>query len=182
MVRGMLMALLVGLPVAASAQQQPEPGSVEARLERVEAQLAIQRIQMDYAGFLDSRDYTHYVALFTPDAEWRNAGGSHVGREAIRKMLSMMGPEGAENRSNFHLITNSRVDVTGATTATATSRYLFVMRGPDGAPRPSLTGIYTDDLVKQDGKWLIRRRVANDIMPTPEEFRKIMAEQRAKQP
>lgn len=179
MVRWILMALLVGLPGTAIAQSKA--GSLEARLERVEAQLAIQRIQIDYAGFLDSRDYTHYVELFTPDAEWQNARGSHKGREAIRKMLTMLGPEGAENRSNFHLITNSRIDVNGST-ATATSRYLFVMRGPDGSPRPSLTGIYTDDLVRLDGKWMIKRRIADDIMPTPEEWRKIMAEQRTRQP
>ncbi len=179
MIRWIPMALFVGLPGTAIAQAKPD--SIEARLERVEAQLAIQQIQVDYAGFLDSRDYTQYVALFTPDAEWMNANGSHKGREAIRKMLSMLGPEGAQNKSNYHLVSNPRVIVNGDT-ATATSRYLFMMRGPDGTPRPSLTGIYTDELVRLDGKWLIKRRVANDIMPTPDEWRKIIAEQRAKQP
>lgn len=170
-----LCALFIG-PAAVSAAP-PAPGSIEARLQRVEDELAIRRVLVDYAAFLDSRDYDAYAALFAPDGEWTGGGGSHKGRAAIRAMLAdVLGPAGAANRANFHLITNPRVTVEGDR-AHATSRYLFVMRGADGRPQPSLAGIYTDDLVRVNGQWLIQRRVADDIMPTREEWAKIIAGQ-----
>lgn len=174
MIRWLIAAALVALPVAASAQGAP--ATIEARLRKVEDELAIRRILVDYAARLDGRDYKAYAALFTPDGEWANGAGSHKGREAIEKMLGMLGPAGAENKSNFHIITNPQVDVTGDT-ATAVSRYLFVMRGKDGRPVPSLAGIYTDSLVRDGAGWKIKRRVANDIMPSREEWARIIAAQ-----
>lgn len=170
-------ALLAAVPTLAVAQT----GSIEQRLQRAEDQLAIQRIIVDYAARLDARDYKGYVDLFTEDGEWTNRVGSHKGRAAIEKMLTVLGPAGAVNNSNYHLVSNPRVDVQG-NTATATSRYLFIMRAKDGSPRPSLAGLYADELVRQsNGSWKIKRRVANDIMPTREEWAKIIAAQQAGQ-
>jgi ketosteroid isomerase-like protein len=174
MIRWLLAAALATTPIAATAQS-----SLEARLQRVEDDLAIRRVLVDYAAFLDGRDYARYAALFTADAEWRNATASHKGQAAIRQMLEgTLGRAGGPNRSNFHIISNPQVDIDGDR-ATAASRYLFVMRGPDGRPVPSLAGVYHDDLVRQDGQWKIQRRVADDIMPTAEEWRKIIAAQQA---
>jgi ketosteroid isomerase-like protein len=176
--RAIAVALLAALPATAVAQSA---NSVESRLQRAEDELAIKRIIVDYAARLDARDYKGYVAMFTPQGEWSNRLGSHKGPVAIHKMLSALGPEGAVNTSNYHLVSNPRVEVNGDR-ATATSRYLFVMRGKDGSPRPALAGLYADELVRQsDGSWKIRRRVANDVMPTREEWAKIIAAERAGQ-
>ncbi len=175
-VRGLALCALILMPAMAGLAQ-PRTGSIEARLQRVEDELAIRRVLVDYAAFLDGRNYDAYAALFTADGEWTGGGGSFKGQPAIRAMLAnVLGPAGAENGSNFHLITNPRIDLDGDR-ARATSRYLFVMRAPDGRPQPSLAGIYTDDLVRVDGKWKIRRRLANDIMPSREEWAKIIAAQ-----
>jgi ketosteroid isomerase-like protein len=153
----------------------------KARLERLEAESAVRRSLVDYAAFLDGRDYDRYAALFTLDGEWTGGGGTHKGQPAIRAMLaSVLGPAGAENRENFHIISNPEIDVAAdGQSAKATSRYLFVMRGTDGRPLPSLAGIYHDELVKSGARWLIKKRVANDIMPSAEEWRKIIAAQQA---
>jgi len=175
-VRGLALCALLAMPGAVQAAPPPS-ASIEARLQHVEDELAIRRILVDYAAFLDSRDYDGYAALFATNGEWIGGGGSHKGRAAIRAMLAnVLGPAGAANRANFHLITNPRVTIEGDK-AHATSRYLFVMRGADGRPQPSLAGIYTDDLMRVDGQWLIQRRVADDIMPTPEEWAKVIAGQ-----
>ncbi|HWW64850.1 MAG TPA: nuclear transport factor 2 family protein [Sphingomonadaceae bacterium] len=172
MIRWLLAALLAAAPMMAAAQTGAR--SFDTRLQHVEDELAIRRILIDYAAFLDGRDYASYAALFTADGEWANGAGSHKGRDAIRAMLeSTLGPAGAPNRSNYHIISNPRIDIDGDR-ATATSRYLFVMRGPNGQPVPSLAGIYRDELVRQNGAWKIKRRVADDIMPTPEEWKKIV--------
>jgi uncharacterized protein (TIGR02246 family) len=173
MIRWLLPAVVLLAPTATPAQAGST--GLAARLQRVEDELAIQAVLVDYAAFLDGRDYARYAALFTPDAEWTNGAGSHKGQAAIRQMLeSVMGPAGGSNVANYHIITNPRVALNGDR-ATATSRYLFVMRGPDGQPTPSLAGVYRDDLIRQGGTWKIKRRVADDIMPTPAEWRKIMA-------
>jgi len=178
-IRWFLAAALAAAPVPLAAQAAPD--SVEARMQRVEDNLAIRRILVDYAAFLDGRDFDAYVALFTPDGEWTNSAGSHKGQAAIRQMLEKtVGTGSGPNRTNYHLISNPRIDLDGDR-ATATSRYLVVMRGPDGSPTPGLAGVYRDELVRQDGEWKIRRRVADDIMPTPEEWRKIFSAQRSGQ-
>jgi len=166
-----IAAALAILPAGLCAQ-----GTLEARLQKVEDELAIRRVLVDYAATLDGRDYKAYALLFTPDGEWTNGTGAQKGRPAIEKMLTMLGPDGSENKSNFHIISNPQVTVTGDT-ATAVSRYLFVMRGKDGRPVPSLAGIYTDSLVREGAGWKIKRRVAADIMPSREEWAKIIAEQ-----
>jgi len=173
MIRWFVAAAVIATPLPAMAQ--PGAAGFATRLQRVEDQLAIERILVDYAAFLDGRDYARYADLFTPDGEWvSDGGGGYKGRAAIRGMLeSMLGPTGAPNRSNYHIITNPRVDLAGDR-ATATSRFLFVMRGPDGRPTPALAGIYHDELVRQSGVWKIKRRVADNIMPTSAEWRKIM--------
>ena len=64
--------------------------------------------------------------------------------------------------------------------ATARSRHLLLMRGPDGSPVPELAGLYEDEFIREDGEWKILRRVDNPIMPTPEEWRREMAERQAR--
>jgi ketosteroid isomerase-like protein len=164
-------------PQAAGAAAPTE----RARLERLEAEAAIRRILVDYAAFLDGRNYDRYAALFTPDGEWTGGGGTQKGQAAIRQMLAgILGPAGAANTENFHIISNPEIDVAAdGQSAKATSRYLFVMRGADGRPVPSLAGIYRDELVRSGGQWLIRKRNANDIMPSAEQWRAIIATQNA---
>jgi ketosteroid isomerase-like protein len=177
MIRWFLPAVLA--VAATSVAAQAASTDLPARMQLVEDELAIQKILVNYAAYLDGRDYARYSDLFTLDGEWKNAGGSHKGRAEIRQMLeSVMGPAGSPNLANYHVITNPRVALDGDRAA-ATSRYLFVMRGPDGQPTPSLAGVYHDELVRQGGVWKIKRRVADDIMPTPEEWRKIIAAQQA---
>jgi hypothetical protein len=173
-----IFAMLAAPASTAIAQAKP---SLEQRVQRLEDESQIRRILVDYAAFLDGRDYARYAALFAADGEWTGGGGSYTGQAAIRGMLeNVLGKPGAENRSNFHLISNPQVDIApdGQTARTA-SRYLFVMRGPDGRPLPSLAGIYRDELVRGTTGWVIKRRVADDIMPTPDEWRKIIAAQQA---
>ena len=155
--------------------------SIEARLRRVEDELAIQRLLMDYAAYLDERDYARYVSLFTADGEWTNEAGSYKGQAAIRDMLEReVVPAGAVNRSNYHIMTNPRIDLDGDRAAAA-SRFLFVLRGPDGSLVPALGGIYRDEFIRQGDAWKIKRRVAENIIPTAEEWRALRAARRAKQ-
>jgi 3-phenylpropionate/cinnamic acid dioxygenase small subunit len=168
----------------ALVDRMTEPSTLETRIQRVEADLAIRAILVDYATFLDARNYAPYVALFTPDGEWENHNGHYKGHDAIMGMLtSQLGPDGTPNPNSYHLITNVRVTLgDDGETATASARFHFVMRDREGgAPRIILGGTYDDQLVRQgDGQWKIRRRLATDLMPSPEEWNRIMAERMKK--
>ncbi len=143
--------------------------TIEGRLRRVEDELAIARLLHDYSAFLDGRDYAAYVALFAPDGAWTNADGSWAGRAAIHAMLvDTVGPPGRPG-SGYHLNSNARIDLDGDR-ATAVSRYLFMLRGADGRPKPVLAGIYHDEFERGDDGWKIRRRVAEEVIPTHAEW------------
>ncbi len=171
MKRMMLVLALLAAPTPGVART--ESAALSARVQRVEDYLAIERIQVDYAGFFDRRDIDGYVGLFTEDGEWANEAGSHKGRAAIRAMLDgMIGKSPVPNLANYHIVSNPRIELHGDT-AKATSRYVFVTRGPEGQPTPVLSGVYHDELVRQGGRWLIKKRFAETVMPTSEEYRRL---------
>jgi hypothetical protein len=67
--------------------------------------------------------------------------------------------------TNFHLLTNPIIDVTGDR-ATATSKWSFV-RLVDGKPVIQLSGRYEDTLVREKGVWKFQRRYAPPIPGAP---------------
>ena len=175
---GMLAVLATVMPVLAGAQATHL--TIEQRLQRVEDELAIRRVLVDYAARQDARDYTGYVALFAKNGEWVNGKNVYKGREAILRMLvDLYGapPAGYVNNESYHISTNFQIDVNG-NRATARSRHLLVMRGPKGEPTPALAGRYEDELVREDGQWKILRRVDYPVMPTAAEWAKFIRERK----
>jgi uncharacterized protein (TIGR02246 family) len=177
-VRGIVVLLAAALP-ALTAAQGASP-TLEQRLQRVEDELAIQRILIDYSATQDARDYAGYAALFAREGEWVNGSTVHKGREAIQRMLvDLYGnvPPGYENNESYHIASNGRINVQGDR-ATASSRHLLVMRGPNGEPTPALAGRYEDEFIREDGKWKILRRIDYPVMPTREEWLRFIRERR----
>jgi uncharacterized protein (TIGR02246 family) len=178
-----LLAVLAAaiLPALAMAQAQTSGLTVEQRLRRVEDELAIQRVLVEYAARQDARDYAGYAALFAKNGEWVNGKNAYKGRDAILKMLTdLYGPvpAGFVNNDSYHISSNFQIDVDGDR-ATARSRHLLVMRGPKGEPTPSLAGRYEDELIREDGQWKILKRVDTPVMPTAEEWSKFIRERKA---
>jgi uncharacterized protein (TIGR02246 family) len=169
---------------AASAGTPPPPAtgpSDHARLQKVEDELAIRRIITDYAANLDAQNFAAYAALFAKDGTWATGTSVRKGPAEIRQMLvGLYGtpPAGFVNAESYHLVSNMAVNVDGDH-ATARSRHLLILRGPDGHPTPTLAGYYDDDYVREDGKWKILHRVDHPVMPTADEWRKEMAARNA---
>ena len=73
---------------------------------------------------------------------------------------------GVNTVSNYHLLSNFVIAVQGDT-ATAWSRWAFVVPGQQGAAIAQ-AGRYDDTLVRENGRWRFKRRVAsNDTAPPP---------------
>ena len=157
--------------------------TLEQRLQRVEDELAIRRVLVDYSAAQDARDYSRYAGLFASNGEWVNGKTVYKGREAIHKMLvDLYGepPAGFINSESYHISSNPQVDVDGDH-ARARSRHLLIMRGPGGEPTPMLAGVYEDELIREAGQWKILRRVDTPVMPTADEWMKFIRERRAQQ-
>ena len=179
--RSMFPATLAVLATLMPALALAQTGlTVEQRLQRVEDELAIGRVLVDYSARQDARDYAGYAALFAKQGEWVNGKNVYKGREAILKMLvSLYGtpPPGYVNNESYHIASNFQIDVHGDR-ATARSRHLLVMRGPKGEPMPALAGRYEDELIREDGQWKILRRVDYPVMPTATEWMKFIRERK----
>jgi ketosteroid isomerase-like protein len=174
-------SLALALALApATALAGESSADLEQRIQKVEDELAIQRIIVEYAVRLDARDLDAYLDLFATDGVWQVGDTVRRGREEIREMLaSLYGnaeiePYGYEG---FRIIANPQIDVQG-NQATARSRHLTLVRGDHGNPTPILSGLYEDVFIRENGEWKIKHRIDHPIMPTAEEWRKQMAERR----
>ncbi|HEX5111118.1 MAG TPA: nuclear transport factor 2 family protein [Vicinamibacterales bacterium] len=161
----LLAAALLGLPAASAAQRSAQPKeSAEARLQRFEDKEEIQNLLLDYGRFLDSRDFKSYSNLFAKDGEWVGGFGSVSGPANIQAFMEKNMGTGPNKANNYHLLSNFVITVKGDT-ATAWSRWAFVVPGQSGATIAQ-AGRYDDTLVRENGAWRFKRRVAsNDTAP-----------------
>lgn len=139
--------------------------SVAARLQRLEDVEEIRTLLIDYGRYLDAHDLVSYSNLFASDGEW--VGGFGTGKGPAGVLALMQKNLGATSTSRpgstYHLLTNFLIDVHGDA-ATAWSRWNFVVTGQDSSPRVLYGGHYDDTLVRENGRWKFKRRVAvNDI-------------------
>ena len=131
-----------------------------------EDRTAIEKLMWSYDRALDTYNADAYVAKFTPDG----AFGQTKGPDALRKMITDL-KKGVDERkakgehvpAMRHFTMNQYLEFTGPTTA----RYhyyhqtVFGTFGRGGAPDAPVVvaaGNGVDDLVKVDGKWLIKYR------------------------
>jgi uncharacterized protein (TIGR02246 family) len=154
-----VVVCLVGLVAPAGAQT----GSVDGRLRALEDKEQIAQVLIDYGRHLDSRNLAAYAGLFAEDGEWVGGFGTVKGRANIQAFMEKN--MGTENRAkNYHIMSNFAITVTGDT-ATAWSRWAFVVPGQSGAVI-SQAGRYDDTFVREKGAWKFKRRTAsNDTAP-----------------
>ena len=156
------------LPFAARAEQPayaPTYGTDRAEIEDLMAR---------YLFAIDYADWDSYVETFAPDGELTFASGTSKGREAIRAAVTKF----AEGIGRFyhtadgkpaklrHIILQAVIRVEGDH-AWARSQWLEMANHGEGdTPKIGTYGIYEDELVKLDGKWLFaRRNVLNEFIP-----------------
>jgi len=155
------LILLIVVPVVA---QSKDTASLTARLQKFEDKDEIQNLLLDYGRHLDNRDFAAYSRLFAKDGEWVGGFGSVSGPANIQAFMEKNMGTGPNRAKNYHLLSNFVITVNGDT-ATAWSRWAFVVPGEKGAVI-SQAGRYDDTLVREDGHWRFKRRVAsNDTAP-----------------
>jgi uncharacterized protein (TIGR02246 family) len=150
--------------VSAQTPSRAEQGSLEARLRQLEDREEIRLLLLDYGRHLDSRNFAAYAGLFAADGEWVGGFGSVKGRAAIQAFMEKNMGTGANKANNYHLLSNAVITVNGDT-ASAWSRWAFMVPGANGATIAQ-AGRYDDTLVRENGRWRFQKRVAsNDTAP-----------------
>jgi len=156
----LLTALLPAGPPAGQAD------SVAVRLQRLDDKEEIHQLLLDYGRHLDARDFVAYGRLFARDGEWvggfGTASGGPAGIQAFMEKAMGTAPNTAKN---YHLLSNFVITVNGDA-ATAWSRWAFVVPGDRGAAIAQ-AGRYDDTLVREGGRWRLKRRVASNDTPAP---------------
>ncbi|MBC8740726.1 nuclear transport factor 2 family protein [Paraburkholderia sp. UCT31] len=123
-----------------------------ARIERIEAQLAIQQLPVRYALAVDSRDLDSLVQLFAEDVDCGRWG---VGRAALKTFYGSEHILRGFYRS-IHQICGHVVDFVDADHATG-SVYCRAEHEDNGA-WVVMAICYFDHYVRRDGQWCFERR------------------------
>jgi uncharacterized protein (TIGR02246 family) len=157
-------ALVISATGGVAHAQDAKPAkklSTEQRLQRMEDTEAIRELLVSYGRNFDKRDFPAYAALFAKDGEWvGGAAGvqSYKGPEAIQAMVDK-GYQPSVFPGSYHIMSSFDIAFTGADTATAWSRWTFVVRGVHNEPVLFRGGYYEDLLVREAGSWKFKRRV-----------------------
>jgi hypothetical protein len=117
---------------------------------------AIREVMAEYCFCLDNNRFGGMAALFTDDGTWDTAFGKGTGHAGIEALVRRLRTSDTPLPRAIHHVTNVVIKVDGAT-ATGFSNWVTVQNSPQG-PKIGSAGSYTDEMVKQGGKWLFRYR------------------------
>lgn len=116
---------------------------------------AIRELMAEYCFRLDNDRFADMAALFTADGTWDTAFGKGTGHAGIEALVRRLRGTTPRPRA-IHHVTNIVIRLDGDT-ATCFSNWMTVQNSDQG-PKIGSAGSYSDDIVKQDGKWLFRCR------------------------
>ncbi len=153
-----------------------ELDAIKAQLDRLESRFAISDLITAYAIACDEHDMPRLTGLFTADAAFDSPSGAMVahGRDAIEAMFielfKIRGP--AFHWTHDHTIT---IDANDADRASG-----LVLSHAETCPGQivSLAAMrYNDDYRRENGRWMIARRVINFLYYVPvTEFASVLNE------
>ena len=126
-----------------------------------EDHLEIESLYARYNNAILEADGPAWADCFTNEATFSNRQGSHAGRaELIR-----YGNEFSQARNARYWINNLVIEPSAE--GASGSCYLIILHvaGPPEPVRISLTGLYTDSLIKVEGHWkFASRHIARDLV------------------
>lgn len=140
-----------------------------ARLERIEAELALHELAHRYCVAADHRDLDLWRAVWTPDAVWDTGGGPDHEHSGIEAICAAVQRQWQAFPIMQHGTVNHVVDL-GTAPDTATGRSDVVVHVQVGDAWITGGGTYLDRYRRHDGVWRISRRTVTrpfDLGPLP---------------
>ena len=135
------------------------------RLRVLEDREEIRQMFVDYARYLDSGDHAGYASLFASDGVLEAQLGAAKGPAAIQAILDEhLGPQVRGHLpASLHLMNNHEIDVDGDV-ATSVVVWYYLTSDEDGCPTVLQSGRYHDELVRENGRWKIKRHEISRAM------------------
>lgn len=131
---------------------------LEARLRRVEDELAIRRLVLAYGPAADAGMATEAAGIWAEDGvyDWDADARPHVGRDAIDRMLQSDAHLGLIAGGAAHFVGPLLVEIDGDQATAAT--YSLVMRREDSRFHLWRVSAVRWDLERSGSSWEVRRR------------------------
>jgi SnoaL-like domain len=124
---------------------------------RLEEKDAIREVLAEYCFRLDNDAFAEMAALFTEHGVWETAFGTAKGRGAIAALAGDIRARFSGERPRaVHLVANVRIALEGER-ARVRSNWILAENSRQG-PRLGSGGAYEDEMAKEGGRWLFRRR------------------------
>ncbi|HTZ37340.1 MAG TPA: nuclear transport factor 2 family protein [Stellaceae bacterium] len=118
---------------------------------------AIREVLARYCFALDDGNFAEMAALFTADGTWQTAFGAATGRAAIAEFAAgLRAHRPSPTPRAIHHVTNIVIALDGDA-ATVRSNWTTVENTPQG-PMIGSGGAYNDEMAREHGRWLFRRR------------------------
>ena len=128
---------------------------LEARLLRLEDLVEINQLFVDYGRYLDLGDFGSFAALFAEEGEILLGPVARArGRKEIQAVMEAS--LSAQVGETKHIISSPAIALDGDR-ATSVVMWTVVARTDDGAA-VTLVGRHEDELVREQGRWRIKRR------------------------
>jgi len=159
---GVLVALVFSAGVTYSAQKSDDQVMREMR-DRAE----IEDLMWRYTRALDTNDAAAYAAAYTADGQFSAGANATKGREALTKMIADLRAGNAAQEAKgvrrppmYHMTANHAVTFLGKDSARVDAYYITAVAaaGQDTPLRVAAVGRSVDELVRQNGRWLIKSR------------------------
>jgi uncharacterized protein (TIGR02246 family) len=137
-------------------------------VQQLEDREAIRALILAYGQAHDHRDYRTFADLFATNGEWVGGLGTAKGPKAIFDLMDRTighnpSPDGS---GTYHVVTNDQIEIDGDR-ASATTKWIYITPGDDGAPKVVYLGHYDDQFVRENGTWKFLRREALTDIPKP---------------
>ena len=171
MMKAGFAAALAALALAGCAEGNAQPAEDSVHREMLD-RVAIHDLVARYYANLGGGDPASFNDYYTEDAVFDVNGIVARGKQEIEGIYAGLGEESPAARGTFHmLLTNPVIDVEGDT---ATARFLWtgiINETIEGPPALVEQGREYDYLVRQDGRWLIKKRVVIADSGLPESMK-----------
>lgn len=159
---GVLITLMFSAGIAYTAQKSDDDVLREVR-DRAE----IEDLMWRYARALDTTNAEAYAAVYAADGQFSAGANATKGRDALRKMIADMrqgqaadAAKGVRRPAMYHMTANHAIRFLDRDRARVDAYYLtaFGEAGENTPLRIAAVGRSVDELVRVDGRWLIKSR------------------------
>jgi uncharacterized protein (TIGR02246 family) len=166
---GLAAALLAFTALAQQHDPAVDVAALAKRVQVLEDREAIRALILAYGTAHDHRDYKTFASLFATNGEWVGGLGSAKGPDAIFELMDRtIGHNPQPNGSGtYHVLTNDQIVLDGDR-ASATTKWIYITPGDDGAPKTVFLGHYDDQFIRENGEWKFLRREAPVDIPVDE--------------